>query len=255
MRRIRSEARDARLLGSGIFKRQAYRFTGQRECVLRLAGVGPIRVRLDDTDLPSFLGIFGELEYEFPIPEVEAAARARYEAILAAGRIPVVVDAGAYVGASALWFRSKFPLAQIVAIEPDADSFRLLEQNVAASEGVRCLHAAVGSTPGRARLVPSAGSWAMQVERSNRGIDVITMNEAFAVENGEPLLAKINIEGFEEDVFSSNLEWLDQLTLLYLEPHDWLFPGKHTSRSFQKALGDRDFHLFIVGPHLCYARL
>jgi hypothetical protein len=84
----------------------------------------------------------------------------------------------------------------------------------------------------------------------------MTMNEAFAsVPNGEPFIAKMNIEGFETDVFSGAFEWLDKIGLLFIEPHDWLLPGKHTSRSFQRALGERDFDLFIVGPHLCYARV
>jgi hypothetical protein len=82
------------------------------------------------------------------------------------------------------------------------------------------------------------------------------MNEAFAqIPEGEPFLAKVNIEGFERDLFSDGLDWLDRIAVLFIEPHDWLFPGRHTSRTFQKALGDRDFHLFIVGPHLCYVRL
>ena len=254
--RLRYEASGARLFGAGLLKERMYRSLRKPECSLDLSGIGRGTVRPGDTDLASFLGIFAGPEYDFPIPAVEAAARARYDEILSAGRTPVIVDAGAYVGASALWFRSKFPRAHIVAMEPDPDSFRLLDRNLGALERTTAVQGAVGAEAGEVRMVPSTGSWANQVERSDGGIRVVTMNEAFAmVPNGEPLIAKINIEGFEEDVFSANLEWLDRISLLYIEPHDWLYPGKHTSRTFQKALGDRDFHLFIVGPHLCYARL
>jgi FkbM family methyltransferase len=254
--RLRYEADDVRLLGRGALKRKFHRLAGKQECSLHIAGVGPVTVRLGDTDLDSFRGIFGALEYEFPVPAVEAAVRARYEAILAAGRTPVIVDAGAYVGAASLWFRSKFPKAHIVAMEPDPDSFRLLERNLAAFGPATAIQAAVGASAGQVRLVAAGGSWATQVERSGGDIRVATMDEAFAmVPGGEPLLAKVNIEGFENDVFSANLEWLDRITLLFIEPHDWLLPGKRTSGTFQKAIGERDFHLFIVGPHLCYARL
>jgi FkbM family methyltransferase len=254
--RLRYEAKEASLLGTGTLKRRFCRLMGKSECAINLAGVGPITVRVRDTDLTSFLGIFAGVEYDFPIPVVEAAVRARYDEILSAGRKPIIVDAGAYVGASVLWFGSKFPAAHIVAIEPDPDSFRLLRRNLGNRVGVSAVNAAVGASPGQVRLLPSTGSWATQVERSGTGIAVTTMNEAFAmVPEGEPLFAKVNIEGFEEDVFSANLEWLDRISLLYIEPHDWMLPGKRTSRSFQKAMGERDFHLFIVGPHLCYARL
>ena len=255
-KRIRNMAGDARLLGTGILKRELCAVARKRECRLRLAGVGPVTIRLGDTDLASFLGIFRDGEFAVQVPEVEAAVRDRYDATLASGCTPVIVDAGAYVGASALWFRSKFPRAHIVAIEPDPESFRLLEQNVESAAPVTTVQAAAGAKPGKVRLVRTRGSWATQVERSDDGIGMITMNDAFAlVPGGKPLLAKVNIEGFEKDLFSAGLEWLDEVSMVFIEPHDWLYPGKHTSRSFQKALGERDFHLFICGPHLCYARL
>lgn len=254
--RFRYEARRARLFRAGTVEHRVHRSLGKRETSLHLAGIGRVSIRRGDTDLASFLGIFAGPEYDFPIPAVEASVQARCEEILAAGRTPVIVDAGAYVGASVLWFGSKFPQAHIVAIEPDPDSFALLERNLARTGRTTPLNAAVGSRAGQVRMVRSSGSWANQVERCDSGIRIITMNEAFAtIADGEPLMAKINIEGFEEDVFSGNLQWLDRISILYLEPHDWLYPGRHTSRSFQKALGERDFHLFIVGPHLCYARL
>jgi len=256
--RLRSEATDFRLFGAGSIRQHLCRMTRRRECSLRLAGVGPVTVRPGETDLASFRQIFGGLEYRWPVAAVEEAIDARYRAILASGRKPVIVDGGAYVGASSLWFRSKFSQAHIVAIEPEPESLRLLERNLASFGPATVLQAAIGAAPGTVKLVAAESFWATQVQRSpsGNGVRVTTMNDAFAlVPDGEPLLAKINIEGFESDVFSDRLQWLDRISLLFIEPHDWLMPGERTSGSFQKALGERDFHLFIVGPHLCYARL
>jgi hypothetical protein len=66
---------------------------------------------------------------------------------------------------------------------------------------------------------------------------VVTMSELFAGGNCTPFTAKIDIEGFESDLFSQNLEWLDEVFLVYIEPHDWLFPTQGTSRTFQRAMG------------------
>lgn len=255
LNRLKWEFADVRLLRTSFFKPRLSELIGRNEFTASLAGVGPVNLRSKSTDLASFRRVFAGGEYRLPEAAAEAV-RARYKAILEAGRAPVIVDAGAYVGASALWFARCFPEAHVVALEPDQESFRLLQSNLGGNQRMTAIPAAVGGTTGYVQLVAQPEQWATQVQKSADGIAAITMNEAFAaVPNGESFIAKINIEGFESDVFSGDLEWLDRIALLFIEPHDWLRPGEHTSRSFQRALGERDFGLFIVGPHLCYARL
>jgi FkbM family methyltransferase len=143
-----------------------------------------------------------------------------------------------------------------VAVEPDGESFALLQQNLSRTTGTTAINGAVAGRSGHVRVVPVGESWANRVEQSDEGVPAMTMNALFdGVPKGEPFMAKVNIEGFESDLFEDNLDWLDRVTVLFIEPHDWLLPGKFTSRSFQRALGDRDFHLLIVGPNLCYVRL
>jgi FkbM family methyltransferase len=83
----------------------------------------------------------------------------------ATGRRPLVIDAGANIGASALYFAYNLPDALIVAIEPDPDNFKLLSKNV---EGlnVEPMQAALSSSAGgRARLVdPGLGHWAYRTQ-------------------------------------------------------------------------------------------
>jgi hypothetical protein len=96
--------------------------------------------------------------------------------------------------------------------------------------------------------------WAVTTVRTETGgLAAITMDDAIAsVPNGAPFIAKIDIEGFEADLFAGDLAWIDRMALVMIEPHDWLFPGKKTSRTFQSAMGDRDFELFISGENLVY---
>ena len=56
------------------------------------------------------------------------------------------------------------------------------------------------------------------------------------------------------DLFAANTDWIDAAFVIYVEPHDWLLPGKRTSRSFQRELARRDFELLIRGENLIYVR-
>jgi FkbM family methyltransferase len=64
---------------------------------------------------------------------------------------PILFDVGANVGEFALALRARFPLAQIVAFEPNPATFRALEAAVALA-GARCVPAGLGSRAGEAQL-------------------------------------------------------------------------------------------------------
>ena len=58
-----------------------------------------------------------------------------------------------------------------------------------------------------------------------------------------PFIVKIDIEGFESDLFAENTDWVNDFPVLIIEMHDWLFPGQRTSSNFLKTIArlDRDF--------------
>jgi FkbM family methyltransferase len=71
----------------------------------------------------------------------------------------LVVDAGAFVGDTALYFAQRG--AQVLAYEPDPDNFRLLKRNLSLnpelSRRIRCFNAAVGES-GTMRMTVGLGS-------------------------------------------------------------------------------------------------
>jgi len=246
---------DLATLGPSWFGYQASRLAGRRECRVRVAG-GAMVIRPADSDVATIRQVFHGKEYQVPQLEVDRAIGARYDSLLASGCTPMIVDAGANIGAASRWFRQSYPDAHIAAIEPDPANFALLKRNLAADANVTLFAAAIGATPGKVALLVEGDSWATQTERSDSGTPVVTMAAAFsAVPNSAPFIAKIDIEGFESDLFADNLGWLDDVIAVYIEPHDWRFPGRHTSRSFQRAMAPLDFHLFMVGENLLYVRL
>jgi FkbM family methyltransferase len=216
-----------------------------------------IVLRRKNSDFETLRQIFEHEEYSIVNGVVEADVRSRYEEILSNGKKPIIIDAGANIGLAALWFNAQFPKATVVSIEPDADNFALLKENVPLSETSVLVNAAVGSLPGTVTLIDRGGmGWAVQTQRTQgNGIDIITIDDAIAlVPNGVPLIVKIDIEGFESDLFGDNLSWLDATFAVFIEPHDWMDPSKNTSQSFQRAFGSRNFNIYLRGENLLYVR-
>src|SRR5437870_10482065 len=87
--------------------------------------------RPGSSDESSLKQIFHDQHYSLSrlrrAPELASYVR-RNEA---RGLAPLVVDAGAYIGGSALYFLAQLPRARVVAIEPDLGNYQLLAKNVA----------------------------------------------------------------------------------------------------------------------------
>lgn len=173
----------------------------------------------------------------------EANFVARLNAISAAGKRPLIIDCGGFTGLSAKYFAEKYPRALVVAIEPDASNFHLAEQQCAGLQNVRLVHGFVGSESGFARIDnPDAEPWAFRTQRTSDSNDlpVLTIPELVGLEpNCELALVKVDIEGFEADLFAGNLAWLDECPILIVELHDWLHPEELTSQNFLKAMAGR----------------
>ena len=178
----------------------------------------------------------------------------KYKGIIAAGRTPIILDAGANIGASVVYWTLHFPSARIVAIEPDLANFRLLEKNTQGLNTV--LHqAALGNLAGKATLSdPGKGEWGYRTVRGDEGsLDILSMSdllEGHAADNGKYFIAKIDIEGAEADLFASHTEWVDSFDLLIIELHDWLLPRQGTSRNFLKCIAELDRDFVHIGENI-----
>lgn len=213
---------------------------------------GELFFRPDESDLETFWQSLGAREYDLRGFPQGATVTNAYEAALASGRTPVILDAGANVGAASLWFSSQFPKAQIIAVEPDPANAELCRRNTR-GRSIEVVEAAIGGEPGTVSLQSSDKAWAVQTRRGG-DIPVVTVNDLLARIPGAALIiAKIDIEGFESDLFAGPTQWLDEVAAVIIEPHDWMLPGAGSSRGFRAALGP-EFDLLISGENLVFIR-
>lgn len=201
-----------------------------------------------DSDLGTLGQVFAAEEYRTERLRRHGDLMASYHGILARNQVPLILDCGANIGLSALYFARLFPDAAVVAIEPDASNIALARLNCAGHSNVRFIEAGVANTGSAGVLSdPNLGNNAYRTSVDEQGkVKLVSIGSVLADEaasNRFPYIVKIDIEGFEENLFAANLEWVDRFPLLIIELHDWLFPNSAKSRNFLRCIAafDRDF--------------
>jgi FkbM family methyltransferase len=248
------QARDAAGLSLLFPARHLWKVLGIPTFRIDVRGGGPIEMRTGSTDAAVVRQIFRNREYDFSGTEQYRAVVAAYDRILDSGQVPLILDVGANIGASSIWFARAFPDARVIAVEPDPGNATICRRNTARLPNVCVVEAAIGSQPGTVSLA-GKDAWAFQTVRDGDGtIPVRTIQDLVFAAGAQTrlLMVKIDIEGFESDLFADDLHWIEDVAAILIEPHDWLLPGRHTSRSFQRAIAARDFEMLVSGENLIY---
>lgn len=168
-----------------------------------------------------------------------------YNAALARGNKPLIIDCGANSGMASRFFAQTYPEAEILGIEPDSDNVAQAKKNNASS--VNFMTAAIGSEMGKVEIVnPAEENWAYQTRTTDSisGIPVVTVTDLLERQKQEtPFIIKIDIEGFESNLFQDNLNWIERFPVIIIELHDWMLPSQANSQNFLKAISkhQRDF--------------
>lgn len=171
----------------------------------------------------------------------------------------LIVDAGAYIGLSALYYTNKYPNAKIIAIEPEDTNFEMLTRNTSSNPNIERVNAGVWSSVTNLRISnKSSEKWAFTVEEVPEGepfdiravtIDSILKNSGFDKID----ILKIDIEGSEKELFTRNFEnWLPKVNVLVLELHDRMIPG--CSDALYNAISKDDWNEFRKGEKVILIR-
>lgn len=165
----------------------------------------------------------------------------------------VIIDAGANIGASTVFFRWKYPDARILAIEPERNNFDLLSRNAGSYSGISLENSALWHE--NTDLVisnPNADNYAFQVDVAKdntipvRGVTIDNLMERWSLPWIDIL--KADIEGAERHIFrASYIPWLKKVRILIIELHEACYPG--ITDIFQKALRGLDCEVFQRGEN------
>ena len=176
--------------------------------------------------------------------------------IFSSSRIPLIVDLGANNGISVRYFADEYPKAKILAFEPNVDNFNLARiNNKKIGVDIEWFNSAIGSENTTGRIVdPGIGNWGYRVEKDNEGTSkIIGLNDIIKRYDKQvfsPFIMKIDIEGFENELFSGNLDWIDLFPIIIIELHDWLLPGQNNSKNFLNAIANRNIDFVYIGENI-----
>jgi FkbM family methyltransferase len=146
---------------------------------------------------------------------------------------PLILDIGANIGLASLYFAKNWPAARILAVEPSERNYEVLCRNVSGLNNVSTVRAAVASTDGFVNIVNSDGeAWAHRTElatgSSIASVAAKSVKSLIASLGGNDVnlrfICKIDIEGFESNLYSANTEWVRLFPIIIIELHDWMLP-------------------------------
>lgn len=175
--------------------------------------------------------------------------------VLRAGKVtPLIIDAGAHIGASAVFFACAWEGSHVVALEPEPNNCTLLRQNTAGLQ-VDVLQAGIASTDGSALLEdPGRSSWGFRLDLARKGdvrvYGASTIVSTYCRKRLVPFIFKCDIEGSEGELFRQNTDWMNLFPLIVIELHDWMLPKKSVSRSFFREIAAREFDVVQRGENL-----
>lgn len=133
----------------------------------------------------------------------------------------LIVDAGAYIGDTAIYFLNRFPSCTVVALEPCEDSYAQAETNLSFYRTrVHLVKAALWDKVGRTKF--GGEQTAASVGEGNVEVATTTIPkllEQYGYQHYIDIL-KMDIEGAERVVLASGDKgWLRKVRLLLLETH------------------------------------
>jgi FkbM family methyltransferase len=168
-----------------------------------------------------------------------------------------IIDGGANIGLSSAYFAHRYPEASIVAVEPSANNFEVLQKNIAAFPKVKGLNKGIWNKEVHLHIINEGeNDNAFMVEETSaetkEAIPAISIERIMKLEGWETIdILKLDIEGSEKEVFELNYEyWLPRTRAIIIELHDHMRPG--ASKALFKAISQYNFSFTMQHENLIF---
>ena len=199
----------------------------------------PLVMRRHSTDPAVFTQIFIHEELRIETPEAPK----------------VIIDGGAYVGYSAVFFARQFPNAKIIAIEADYANFQLLQRNCSVFKNVDCLYGALWNKKAYLHIRnPEDPPWAYQIEECAESVQTsipsLSIKELINDYNLQTInILKLDIEGAEKFIFHTGAfeDWLPSVRAALIEVH-----GNDAEQAVINAFNQFKFNSSKLGEKLYF---
>ena len=162
---------------------------------------------------------------------------------------PLIIDCGANIGLATIYFKLKYPKAQIIAFEPDPNIFKALSANIRSFgfDNVHCENKALSDVDGTLDfwlegghsgkiITPTADHVSSQV----KAVRLKTILQ----EHEKIEFLKIDIEGHETTLIPDIVAELSRVEFLFLEYHSF-FDGEQTLDTILGHLKTAGFRYYI----------
>ncbi len=186
----------------------------------------PFYLRIKSSDIPTFNQVFMSQAYDFETSDDPK----------------VIIDAGANIGLTSIYFANKYPESKIIAIEPEINNYEMLKKNVASYSNVITINAALWSENEKIDLIdPGRGHWGFMTQpeehqeeflgKTSHKVQGMTIDKIMENHSLEKIdILKIDIEGAEREVFMDSSPWIGKVDALIIELHERMKSG--CNRSF-----------------------
>ena len=173
---------------------------------IRLRSGRLITYRLNRGDIQSIREVLMDEVYRLPFPSQQP---------------DVLVDLGANIGLTSLFYHRTLQARSIIAVEPDPSNAQLVRENLSGLPAV-VFQAAVGPHDGTARFSINRESNLGSLSSNSSGIEVPVMSMDSVLERvpeGVKIIFKLDIEGGEEELLQTNTKWLSRVDGFIVEFH------------------------------------
>lgn len=199
--------------------------------------------------------IFGQDSYNLMHLGIEDRVHEKFESAKKNGQ-PLILDLGGNIGLSSLYFSREYPGAKIICVEIAGVNVSLAERNLAGLQQVEVIEAGIASMRGLGYVSdPELGNDGFRLVQhkisGSKEVHLMAVRDILLEAQSESIfIAKIDIEGSEAELFSTNVGWVEKCDLIIIEPHDWLIPKEANFGNFLKSIAGQDRDFMISGENV-----